>query len=101
MGSMFEEMKKVKKHLRDTQSENTRQQKSETSSHNHRTRSETCPSCGCVMPLDALKKHLVREHGVAERTSLCDAIATLSGGHVTAQQLYREKASVGGSPTSR
>ncbi|MBZ0095669.1 MAG: hypothetical protein K8H75_09930 [Sulfuricella sp.] len=42
--------------------------------------------------MDSLKKHLVREHGVAERTSLSDAMAMLSGGKITAQQFYLEPA---------
>ena len=96
MGSMFEEMKKVKKHLRDTQSEKSKQETNQTSHHARRARIEVCPSCGREVPLDALKKHLVRVHGVAERTSLSDAMAMLSGGRINAQQLYREN----GAPSS-
>lgn len=102
MGSMFEGMKKVKKLLRGTRSENLNQQtKNESSPHTSGPRIRSCPSCGQKVPLDNLKTHLAREHGVAERASLSNAINVLSSDQ-RAQQLCEEKAALGSSgPSSR
>ena len=96
MGSMFEEMKKLKKILQKDNSETVAQRSSTTTAPAGSVgvfspRMTKCPSCNKPFPIDVLKKHLVREHGVAERTSLSDAVAMLSGGKVTAQRLYNEK----------
>lgn len=96
MGSMFEEMKKLKKQLQNENSETVTQRARETPAPVTppvvpSQRMSKCPSCNSPFPIDALKKHLVRAHGVAERTSLSDAVAMLSGGKISAQHLYNEK----------
>lgn len=93
MGSMFDEMKKVKKNLHGNNSDAPSQQGGATRAVAPLPSQQMskCPACGRTFSINSLKKHLVREHGVAERTSLSDAVAMLSGGKITAQQLYGEK----------
>lgn len=96
MGSMFEEMKKLKKHLQNENSEIVKQRPSATPasvapSVVSSQRMSKCPSCNKPFPIDALKKHLVRAHGVAERTPLSDAVAMLSGGKISAQHPYNKR----------
>lgn len=88
MGSIFDEMKKVK-NLRHNNKADTPLQKGSTT----RTAVPSpqpnsmlkCPTCGRTFPIELLKRHLVREHAVAERTSLSDAVVMLSGGKATAK----------------
>ena len=87
MASMFEEMKKLKKHLQSEKSDTAPQQASSTraAAVTPTMRMSKCPACDRQFPIEALKKHLVQEYGVAERTSLSDAVAMLSGGKISAQ----------------
>lgn len=92
---MFDEMKKLKENLQKATSETVAQRGSTTQAPvTHLVvsspRMTKLPSCNKSFPIDALKKHLVREHGVAERTSLSDAVAMLSGGKTSAKQHYNE-----------
>jgi hypothetical protein len=84
---MFEEMKKLKKHLQSEKSDTAPQQASSAraAAVTPTKRMSKCPACDRQFPIEALKKHLVHEHGVAERTSLSDAVAMLSGGKISAQ----------------
>ena len=86
MASMFEEMKKLKKHLQSEKSDTAPQQASSAraTAVTPTMRMSKCPACDRPFPIEALKKHLVQEHGVAERTSLSDAVAMLSGEKISA-----------------
>lgn len=50
-----------------------------------------CPGCGRNFSLDKLKKHIRRIHGFKEPFSLSQAVLILSGGLISAADLYSEQ----------
>lgn len=54
-----------------------------------------CPGCGVCLTIDTLKKHLKKVHGFQEPFSLSKAVYELSGGQITATDLYSENTSAG------
>lgn len=92
MGSMFDEMKKLRRHLQNEKSDKAPQ----TISASRPVaapplRMTKCPACDLSFPIDSLRKHLVREHGVADRTPLSRAIEMLSQRKASSQKSYGER----------
>lgn len=88
MGSIFDEMKKIKKNLQAEQPENPQPMPLPRNQGSNSIRTVSCPACRKKFPLDLLKKHLVQEHGVPEKLPIRDAIALVSEGRLNAQQVY-------------
>ncbi len=88
MGSIFDEMKKIKKHLQADQPENAQPKPLPHNQGSNSNRTVSCPACRKKVPLDLLKKHLIQEHGVPEKLPIRDAIAMVSEGRLNAQQVY-------------
>lgn len=81
MGSMFEEMKKVKKYLQKEKSNAPSQQVNVTHIDVPRSAREmlACPTCGRMVPIHSLKSHLDAEHKIIEGPSLYNATPMLPG----------------------
>lgn len=88
MGSIFDEMKKIKKNLQASQPENAQPKLIPRNQGSNSNRPVFCPACRKKLPLGLLKKHLVQEHGVPEKLPIRDAIALVTEGHLNAQQVY-------------
>lgn len=94
MGSMFDEMKKVKKHLKQMESGTaTKLEPQNSTPHRPENRLEKCPRCGQHVPYESLKKHLMRAHGVPESVSQSSATVTVAGHQVAKSKPGRNSSS--------